>query len=156
MSKAKSSSNILKDIGVNKGNVRSSHLVNYQDKTRDCNDKTNRREQDPDHRSSKYYSTLESSLKTKGREAMKAVDAFMMTSNTNHHYMLNHNNPKNYQKEQVKNGGTISPQQNDSSFNKLNSSFKARNPVIGISSIVYGSNKNVKKLHTNANPEPSK
>lgn len=145
---------ILKDIGVHGGNVKPAHVINYQDKSREGDwDDKNRKDQDYDSRSSKYYSNLESSLKSKGRDAMKAVDAFMMTSNTNHHYMLNHNNAKNYQKEQGKNGGSSSNQQNDNSFNNLNSSFKGRNPVIGISSIVYGSNKNVKKLHTNVHSE---
>ena len=116
-------------------------------------DSKNKRDAEYDYRSSKYYSNLESSLKTKGREAMKAMDAFMMVSNTNHHYIMNHNNTKNLPKDQEKIGGSNSNLQNDNSFNNLNSSFKGRNPVIGISSIVYGSNKNAKKLHSNAHSE---
>lgn len=126
--------------------VQSAHLLNYQNKT--CNKdgpRKSKAEGEYDYKSSKYYSNLEAAIKSKGTSSFKAADVFMMNTNTNHHYVHNPNGKTNQTKDKSKGVISISNIQNDNSFSNMNSSFKGKSPVIGISSVVYSSNKNGKK-----------
>ena len=135
--------NILRDMGAHAGSSSSSQFFNYTESLRnrdgDVSD-ISRPKVDYEKHSSKYSSNLEASSKSKDKNILKPNDIFMMNSNTNHHhqYMFNANPQKGSSRQQSKYGPS-SGQHLDTSNNNLNSSFKGRNPVIGVSSTSQGS-----------------
>lgn len=84
---------------------------------------------------SSKYSNLENSIKLKESTALKPNEIFMMNTNTNHHYNYFHNSKSGKVSARESTNGISGNFTNNDSSN-IDISFKAINPISGISGLM--------------------
>lgn len=110
------------------------YRVNFIGKSRDIN--TSKLNTEREKHSSKYSNNLETSIKCKESTVLKPNEIFIMNSNNNHHYnfLYNANSGKVTSRDQKRTD--ISGNYTNNNDSSMNVSFKGRNPVVGVSSVI--------------------